>query len=97
MPGSDLSLAQIHARCGRREKALEILDQVEQRESDQPWSAVVYGLLGERTRALELLERLFDDESRRNLFFYLKVGPWFDPLRSDPRFEDLLRRMNFPE
>ncbi len=82
---------------------MEILDQLEQGGGDQPWSAVVYGLLGERTRALELLERLFDDESwrlsilQRNLFFYLKVGPWFDPLRSDPRFEDLLRRMNFQE
>jgi serine/threonine-protein kinase len=103
MPGSDLSLALIHARCGRREKALEILDQVEQGGSDQAWSGVVYGLLGERTRALELLERSFDDESwrmfvlHRNLLFYLKVGPWFDPLRSDTRFKDLLRRMNFPE
>ena len=103
LPGSDLILAQIHARCGRREEALEILDQVERRGSDQPWSGLIYGLLGERTRAFELLERLLDDESwrmfvlYRSLFFYLKVGPWFDPLRSDPRFEGLLRRMNFHE
>jgi len=103
MPGRDLILAQIYARCGRREKAMEILDQVEQRGSDEAWGGLVYGLLGERTRALEWLEQSLDDESwrmfvlHRNLFFYLKVGPWFDPLRSDPRFDELLRRMNFQE
>jgi len=29
-------------------------------------------------------------------FAYVKVSPWFDNLRSDPRYYDLLRRMNIP-
>jgi serine/threonine protein kinase len=28
---------------------------------------------------------------------YLQVDPWLDPLRDHPRFQELLRRMNFPE
>jgi hypothetical protein len=56
--------------------------------------AVVYTGLGERTSALEWLEQA---RSRRaEGFYWVRVDPRLDPLRSDPRFQDLLRRMNFP-
>lgn len=45
--------------------------------------------------ALEWLEKAYEDREPR--MAYLKVDPIFDPLRSDPRFRDLLRRMNFPK
>ncbi|MCH7508997.1 MAG: tetratricopeptide repeat protein [Proteobacteria bacterium] len=57
--------------------------------------AVIHTGLGENDEALEWLERAYQD---RNMWMvYLQAAPWFDPLRSDPRFQDLLRRMNFPE
>jgi hypothetical protein len=56
--------------------------------------AVVYAGLGEKDRAFEWLERAY--KGHDNDMSFLKVDPPLDPLRSDPRFQDLLRRMNFP-
>jgi hypothetical protein len=56
--------------------------------------ALVYAGLGEKDRAFEWLERAYKDHDKS--LYFLKVDPTLDPLRSDPRFQDLLRRMNFP-
>jgi len=50
--------------------------------------------LGDKEQALAWLEKAYEDRS----FFMvdLKVEPELDPLRSDPRFQHLLRRMSFP-
>jgi TolB-like protein/class 3 adenylate cyclase len=50
---------------------------------------------GERECALELLERAY--EIRDPLLVMVRSEPAFDPVRSDPRFQDLLRRIGFPE
>jgi len=53
--------------------------------------AISYAHLGEKDEAFEQLEKAFEEgENISNL----KVHPEWDPLRSDPRFQDLLRRMN---
>jgi len=56
--------------------------------------SIVWVEAGEHDKALEWLERGF--EIRDPNMPYLGL-PFFDPLRADPRFQDLLRRMNFPE
>jgi len=56
--------------------------------------AIMYGLLGEKDRAFAWLERGYRE--RDAAYSALNVDPCWDPLRSDPRFRDLLRRMNFP-
>jgi len=56
--------------------------------------ALIYAGLGEKDQALAWLERAFAERS--TWMPYLKVDPWLDNLRSDPRFQGLLRRMNFP-
>ena len=56
--------------------------------------AVVYGFLGEKDSAFEWLERACDDRSA--FMVYLKVDPRLDPLRSDPRFDRMVRRVGIP-
>ncbi len=57
--------------------------------------AGLYGQLGEKDKAFEWLERAYAERS--DGLSLLKVDPWFDPLRSDPRFTDLMRRVGLPQ
>ncbi len=56
--------------------------------------AALYAHAGRKDRALDWLEKAYQE--RDPLMVYLNVEPTWDSLRSDPRFQDLLRRMNFP-
>jgi TolB-like protein len=50
--------------------------------------------LGENDRALEYLEKAYEEHS--NWLIYLHIDPSMDELRDDPRFQDLLRRVGLP-
>jgi hypothetical protein len=55
--------------------------------------AAIYAALGNKEKAFEWLEKSYQDHSLA-VGLGMKSFPGFDPLRSDPRFNDLLRRMN---
>jgi hypothetical protein len=57
--------------------------------------AQIYVGLGETDQALDWLQKAL--EERSGTLKFLRVEPRWDPLRSNPRFQDLMRRMNFPE
>jgi TolB-like protein len=57
--------------------------------------AQAYGGLGEIDRAIDWCQKGLDERSPNMI--YLKAGAHFDPLRSDPRFQKLVREMNFPD
>jgi tetratricopeptide (TPR) repeat protein len=94
-PGILGSLAYTYGRAGRRPEALRMLDRLtRQRETAYvPPAAFVlaYVGLGEHDRAFTWLERAYEDHS--TLMILLRVSPELDPLRDDPRFADLLRRV----
>jgi tetratricopeptide (TPR) repeat protein len=85
-----------YAQTGRRAEALEILRQLTSPSAPRIGTAfdlpALYLGLGDKDRAFEALNRACDN--REMLIDYIKVDPFFDPLRSDPRYFALLRRMN---
>ncbi len=80
---------------GYWQSKLELLRAEAKRRYVPPYFfAIAYASLGDKDRALDWLEKEYQ-EGHDGLVF-LKVDPHFDGLRSDPRFQDLVRRMNFP-
>ena len=90
-------LVRAYARGGRRAEALRVLDELHQRRKVGyvPPAAFLnaYLGLGDTEKAFEWLGRAAEEKS--NITQFLKVHPFFDPLRSDPRFAVFLRRANF--
>ena len=88
----------VYARAGQQDQAIELLRKLKSRSKREfvPAEAFVgiYGELGYKDQAMACLEKAY--EERSNMVTGLKADPLFDPLRSDPRFQDLVRRMNFP-
>jgi hypothetical protein len=56
--------------------------------------AIAYAGLGDKDRGFEWMETAYRE--RAAWLTFLKVDPALDPLRSDPRFADLLRRIGLP-
>jgi adenylate cyclase len=94
------ALAHAYAATGRRAEAQRILREwlVKSETSYvSPYMiATVYSGLGEKDKAIEFLEKAYQERSS-DLPYFLKADLRIDSLRSDPRFQDLLRRMNFPQ
>lgn len=89
------ALGRVRAMMGIRVAAEQAMAELEERSKDtfvSPYTfAVIHAALGEHARAIDLLERAFDDKSY--WMIYLNVDPALDPLRADPRFEALRRRL----
>jgi tetratricopeptide (TPR) repeat protein len=97
-PGSTAFVGYAHARLGQRSYAFRVLDQLraasKQRYVPALSFAIVYVGLGEKEQAFLWLEKAYDE--RTNSLAYLKVAATWDPLRPDPRFADLVRRIGLP-
>ena len=94
-------LAHAYAASGRKDEAQRMLNDLMKRSSEKnhvsPYSvAIIYAGLGDSNKTFEWLERAFSERSYY-LPVYLTTDARLDHLHSDPRFQDLVRRMGLPE
>jgi TolB-like protein/DNA-binding winged helix-turn-helix (wHTH) protein/Flp pilus assembly protein TadD len=93
----DSSLAYVYAVLGRKEEAIKIAKDLEAHRDQNPSAeaniALIYVGLGDQDQAMSWLNKGY--EARFNPSILLR--PAFDPLRSDARFKELLRRIGLPE
>jgi TolB-like protein/Tfp pilus assembly protein PilF len=94
-PAATGVLIRAYSHAGRRPDALRLLAELQKRKKAGyvPAGAFVnaYLGLGDKEQAFVWLEHAFQEQS--NILQYLKVHPFFDPLRGDPRFANLVRRV----
>ncbi len=90
------NLGRAYAASGKRSEAIKLLSALKKR-SNSIYShgseiAVIYAALGDTDQAMNWLEKGFEERFNPGVL----LRPGFDPLRSDPRFQDLLRRIGLP-
>lgn len=94
-PGALELLATANARAGHRAEALRLIDELKRRQQTgyvQATSFINPNLaLGNYDEAFVWFDRAYQE--REGILQWLKVHPFFDPVRDDPRFKDLLRRV----
>ena len=92
-------LVRAYAHAGRRREALRLVDELKRRQQTSYVAAApfvnAYLGLGDNEQALVWLERAYQEQS--NILQLIKVHPYFDPLRGDPRFTDLVHRVGLDQ
>jgi len=87
------------AVAGRRSEARKIADELAAKRGQNylcPFDiGTIHISLGEKDEAFRWLERAYDERS--DCIAGLKVDPRLDPIRSEPRYQDLVRRVGFPD
>jgi tetratricopeptide (TPR) repeat protein len=90
------NLARAYVASGKRNAAIRLLSGLQKR-SNPTYSygseiATIYASLGEKDQAMNWLEKAYEERFNPGVL----LRPGFDPLRSDPRFEDLVHRIGLP-
>ncbi|HEY0658466.1 MAG TPA: hypothetical protein VGD05_08325, partial [Pyrinomonadaceae bacterium] len=88
-----------YAKSGQRQKAEEIIKRWKEAEKTNYvmsyWIAITLAALNEKDAAFAELEKSY--QARDWFLPRIKTDPFMDNLRDDPRFKDLLKRLNLPE
>jgi len=96
-PNCTANLARAYAASGRKAAAVKLLGDLRKRStpgySYAAEIAVIYASLGDRDQAMNWVEKGYEERFNPGVL----IRPGFDPLRSDPRFEELVRRVGLPD
>ncbi len=89
------SLGYLYGRTGERDKAAKVIQDVEMLLNERHATSIlltyIYAALGEGEKFFACIDRAYEQHSP--FLTWLKVFPEYDAMRSDPRFDELLRRM----
>ena len=96
-PGITGRIGAAYAKSGKREKAMNVLHELE-KQSKQKYipktsMAIIYVALGEIDKALELLEKAYEERDTILLVFDFKTIPYLDSIHLDPRYIALRKKM----
>ena len=96
-PGYENGLGVAYARAGQREKALEVAAGMEKNVDSWYASglAEVYAALGDKDKAIYYLEETY--KQRQDFVPWMRYNNLLKPLYGDPRFKDIVQRLNLPE
>ncbi len=93
-------LAHAYGSSGNKTEAMKILEQLKQLSNERYVSAYSFALvylgLADREEALRWLEKSYQDRAGQEIE-YIRVSPLLDPLRGDPRFENLVAKVFAPK
>ena len=93
-------LAHLYAKIGQKDKALQIQERLREVSKQRYVSPYIFAMihlgLGEKDQAIDFLEKTYQDRDGYNVA-YIKVDPFFDPLRGDPRFEAFVQKIFAPK
>lgn len=96
--GAVASLGWAYAEAGQRDQAQKLLGDLKERAKQEEipsiYFAVLYSGLDEKDQAFEHLQKVYEEGS--GFLPYLKVNRFWDNLRSDPRFTELLKKVGLP-
>ena len=95
-PTCTANLARAYAASNRKPEAVRLLNNLKKRSaSGDPHSseiAMIYAALGNKDQAMAWLEKGYEERFNPSIL----LRPGFDPIRSDSRFQDLVRRIGLP-
>jgi eukaryotic-like serine/threonine-protein kinase len=90
------SLASAYWKSGEHAAALKAIDELQriskQRHVPPYWTALAYASIGDKDQAFAWLDKAYED--RFFLLMWIKPDPRFDLIRADPRYQQLIRRLN---